>query len=162
MLFESFIYPYFEKDTLSAISDLRLWTNLYHYLENCCHIIEHKLKSNRMHSSIPYETEIFSWNEVAPGRDDKKLLRLLKEIFNLKNTDSSNIKRNDDNNTITVKIGGSSLAPIKLMLDNGREKVIVGSTIDNDQHKEFEYDITEMGTEIMVVKPTSYEEWLRT
>jgi hypothetical protein len=150
MLFECFIYPYFEKDTLFAAGNYLLW-DLYRYLTNCCGRIEQQIK----YSDIPVHHTIFLWNEV-PGKDNKKLLQHLKEIFNLKNLDSSSLEKNDDT-TITVK---TSSAYILLRLDKNKKKVIAMSTI-NDQYKEFGYEISQIGSDILVSKPKAYEEDLK-
>jgi len=120
-------------------------------LTNCCGRIEQQIK----YSNIPVRSIIFLWNEV-PGKYNKKLLQHLKEIFNLENIDSSSIKKNDDT-TITVK---TSSAYILLRLDKNKKRVIAMSTI-NDQYKEFEYDISRMGSDIWVGKPKAYEEDLK-
>lgn len=69
ILFELFVYPYIEKEALSAIGDCRLWNNLYHYLENCCRLIEYELRISEERRSIPHEREIFVWNEVSDKED---------------------------------------------------------------------------------------------
>ena len=151
MLFECFIYPYFEKDTLFAVG-YYLLSDLYRYLTNCCGRIENQIKS----SDIPVYHTIFSWNEV-PGTDNKNLLQHLKEIFNLENIDSSSIKKNDDDATITIK---TSSVPILLKLDKNKKKVTTMSTI-NGGYKEFEYKISQIGPDILVGNPKSYEEDLK-
>ena len=42
LLFESFVYPYFEKETLFAIGNYLLW-NLYKYLTDCCYRIKNQM-----------------------------------------------------------------------------------------------------------------------
>lgn len=156
MLFETFLYPCFKTETLLAIDNFWFWDNLYHYLENCCHQVEYELKR----TNIPQESEIFLWNDV-PGKDEKKLLLRLKEMFNLKSVDFYSIKNEKDKkNTITINISTSS--SIVLRLDKNRDKIVVKS-IDykTDQYKEFEYDVTWMGSEIIAVNSTTREESLK-
>jgi hypothetical protein len=158
-LFELFIYPYFENNTLAAIGDYCFWSSLYHYLENCCRLIEYELKIRDEHRTIPNEREIFVWNEVYDREEEKhKLLHFLKHKFNLKDTRFSDIKNNKNDNTITVRTSLYS-APIILRLDEKRDKVIIGSTdAEDNQYREYEYDIEQMGSEIVVVEPMIYEE----
>jgi hypothetical protein len=157
MLFEIFLYPYFGKDILFAIGDYLLW-NLYQYLSICCNGIEKYLKYSK-HKDIPVVGTVFSWNKV-PGVDDEKLLLHLKEIFNLESTDSYDIKKEyyDGYPTITVK---TSSAPIIIKLDKNRKKAVMMSTADNHQYKELEYNVFQMGSEILVGNKMPYEESLK-
>jgi hypothetical protein len=148
LLFESFIYSYFEKDTLFAIGNYLL-SDLYHYLANCCSRMEMKLK----YSNIPVVDTIFSWNKI-PGKDNKNLLLHLKEAFNLENIDSSEIEKKEvDDTTISVK---TPSAYISIKLDEKRKKVIAMGSV-NSQYKELEYDISQIGSDIVVSKPIPYE-----
>jgi hypothetical protein len=86
-----------------------------------------------------------------------RLLHFLKHKFNLKDTTFSSIKNNKKDNTIIVKTSIHS-APIILRLDEKRDKVIMSSTDENNQYKEYEYDVEYMGSDIVVVEPMIYEE----
>jgi hypothetical protein len=157
-LFESFIYSHIEKQTLSAIGDYLLWNSLYLYLGNCCQLIDYELRTKEEYRTIPHEREIFVWNEISDNEEEKpRLLHFLKHKFNLKDTKFSNIKNDKKDNTIIVRTSAYS-APIILRLDDKRDKVIISSTDENDQYKEYEYDVEYMGSEIVVVEPMIYEE----
>ena len=45
-----------------------------------------------------------------------------------------------------------------LRLDEKRDKVIISSTDENNQYKEYECDVEYMGSDIVVVEPMIYEE----
>ena len=104
-LFKSFLYPYFEKDTLLAIGNYLLW-DLFHYLADCCHRIKDQLKNQRY--DIPIINTIFCWNKV-PGDDseNERLSKFLKELFNLQSVDSQHIKH-DPNDCYSINIETSS------------------------------------------------------
>ena len=108
LLFESFLYPFFEKETLFAIGDYLL-RDLFNFLANCCHRIQQELKYYGY--DIPIYNTIFYWNRIQTNNGNqaynKELLLNLKEPFNLENIDSCKIEKDGD--TITVK---TSTAPI--------------------------------------------------
>jgi hypothetical protein len=145
LLFESFLYPYFEKDTLFAIGNYLLW-DLYNYLADCCHRIKQKLKYYGY--SIPVYNTIFYWNRIQAHDKNqaynKELLLHLKEQFDLESLDSCEIKKIGD--TITVK---TSTAPIILKYDRDTEEVIVMSTVGG-KYKEMKYSTSKLGSDILV------------
>lgn len=152
-LFESFLYPYFKKDTLFAIGNFLLW-DLYGYLANCCQRIKERLEDNNY--GIPVYDTIFYWNKV-PGKDNKKLLLHLKEKFNLENIDSCKIENSSNNNdTITIE---TSTAPILLMYDRERKKILA-MTRAGGQIKELEYSTAKRGGDILVGMQLPDEEFL--
>jgi hypothetical protein len=149
LLFKSFLYPYFEKDTLFEIGNFLL-LNLFQYLAVSCHKIKDQFKYESY--NIPVIDTIFCWNKV-PGENNEvaNLSQFLKELFNLQ--DVRYIKK-DPNDNYTIKVETSS-ASIKIKLDRDRKKVEIMSTASGKLEK-FEYDIFEMNSDILVGsrKPT--------
>jgi hypothetical protein len=82
LLFELFLYPYFEKQTIS-IDNFGLLVKLFRYVHDCCVRLELALTVGVV---VPYAVPKFSWNKI-PGQDDAKLLTSLKEIFSLEDLD---------------------------------------------------------------------------
>ncbi len=152
LLFESFLYPFFEKDTLFAVGNYLLW-DLYNYLADCCRGIEQEI--DYYDYDIPVYDTIFYWNKVQ--KHDEKLLLHLKEQFNLPNIDSCEIKKNGEkDDTIIVK---TSNAPILLRYDRDKEKVIAMSRV-GDKIKEIEYSVSKLGIDILVGMNTPDEKLL--
>jgi hypothetical protein len=144
LIFESFLYPYFQKDTLFAIGDYLL-PELYNYLADCCRRIKLELKCY----DVPLYDTVFHWNKV-PGKDNKKFFLHLKEHFNLVSVDSCEIEKNGDKgDTITVK---TSAAPILMRYDRDKEKVIAMSSV-RGEFKEMEYSTSKLGSDIQVGMP---------
>ena len=158
LLFESFLYPYFEKNTLFAIGDYLLM-DLFNYLADCCHRIRQKLKYYGYR--IPAYNTIFYWNRIQAHDKNqeynKELLLHLKEQFDLESIDFCEIKNNGDNSdTITVK---TSTVPIILRYDRDREKVTVMSKV-RDEFKSMEYSTLRQGSDILVVMRVPNEKLL--
>jgi hypothetical protein len=152
LLFESFLYPYFKKETLFSVGDYLLW-KLYRYLSDCCRRIVGRLKYYDY--GTPITDPIFYWNKVQA--DNEKLLLHLKEQFHLESIDFCKIVKNNENNdTITIK---TSTAPIILKYDRENEKVIAMSTVGG-KYKEFIYSTSKLGSDILVAKDLSDEELL--
>ena len=89
------------------------------------------------------------------------LLLHLKHIFNLESINPYEIKKeytNEKYPTITVK---TSSAPIVIKLDKERNKVVVMSTAGNDQYKELEYDVHQLGREMVVGNRIPREESIK-
>ena len=155
LLFDSFVYPYFEKETLFAIGDYLL-SNLYKYLADCCYRIKNQIEL--FDYNIPVSDTLFCWNKVC-GTHKKKLLLHLKEQFNLESIDSCNIgeSKHDGNiATITIK---TSAASIFLHYDEDKKNVTIMSTDNSDgRYKQLEYDTDKIGSDILVVKQRPEEE----
>ena len=150
VLFKIFLYPYFKKETLLAIGPSILW-NLYEYLSTCCHSIERDLKYSQLGHPLLHE-RVFSWNRI-PGKDNELLLSHLKQIFNLESIDPYDIKKEDTSITVNT----SSAPPIVIRLDKVRNKVLVMSTAGG-RFKELQYDVDQLGQEMMVLRPIRSEE----
>jgi hypothetical protein len=143
LLFESFLYPYFEKNTLFAVGNYLLG-DLYNYLADCCHKIKQKLKY--YDHRIPLYKTIFCWNKVQTQNEE--LLLHLKEQFNLESVDSCEIEKKDgSNDTITVK---TTTAPIILRYDREKEKVLAMSRFSGGEYKDVEYGTVKLGSDILV------------
>jgi hypothetical protein len=148
LIFESFVYPYFERDTLFAIGNYLLM-DLFNYLGDCCHKIDQTLKYNDYRIPV-YDTK-FYWNRIQVQDKNqaynKELLLHLKKQFNIDNIDFCKIEINDENgDIITVK---TSIGPIILKYDRGRGKVIAMSTIKG-KYDEIEYSTSKLGSDIQV------------
>jgi len=149
LLFESFLYPYFEKNTLFAIGDYLL-PGLYTYLADCCHRIRQVLKYYDY--NIPRYDTIFYWNRIQAYNKNqeynKELLLHLKEQFDLESIDSCKIERNSESSDIIIV--KTSTVPIILRYNRDIEKVIVMSKV-GDEFKTMEYSTFRLGSDILVV-----------
>jgi hypothetical protein len=139
-LFESFLYPYFCKETIST-ENLNLLSTLFYYIHDCCKQVDTAI---RVASVVPIRIAKFSWNKI-PGKDNMELLMSLKEIFGLdSDIDNTNIgKTNEDN---VLKITTSQIS-ILIELDLERMKAI--ATLDKDNRK-YEYDVLKLGSDLNV------------
>jgi hypothetical protein len=158
-LFEAFLYPYFEKDTIFATRDLLLW-DLYKYLSDCCHLIEKKLIWFQMRN-VPINEVIFSWNKI-PGDDDSMLLSHLAQSFNLEDIVSNGKieKIVVDGDLPSIKVNTNS-APIIIKLDQRKNEVIVMSNVGNAGYQEKVYGIQHINNEMVVVNKIPQEDYLR-
>ena len=154
LLFESILYPYFEKDTLFAIGNYLLW-DLYNCLADCCYRIKENLDNYGYDISVT--DTIFCWNRV-PGRDNKRLLLHLKERCNLENIDSCIIEKNGD--TITIKTSTTPTIPVLLKLDRNKKEVLRMFKDESGQVKYLNYDIFVYDSDIQVSKQRSNDELL--
>jgi len=157
ILFEFFLYPYFNKDTLFAIGDL-LVERMYHYISSCCGSIERYLEFSKVPAQ-GYE-RIFSFNRV-PGEDNELLLSHLKQVFRLESIDSYNIKKDDNVENPTTTVNISCHSPIVIKLDKARNKVLMRSRSSNDEFKVLEYDFVQLGEEMMVHRRKHIEEKIK-
>jgi DNA-binding PadR family transcriptional regulator len=143
LLFESILYPHFEKDTLFAIGNDLLW-DLYNCLADCCYRI--KECSDIYGYDISVTDSIFCWNKV-PGQDNERLLLHLKELCNLESIDSCIIEKNGD--TITIKTSNTA---IMLKLDTNKREAIIMFNDGKGQFKFLYYNVTVYGSDILVSK----------
>ena len=75
LLFELFLYPYFETQTISN-DNFDLVVKLFRYLHDCCVRLD---LSINVGAKVPFLIPKFSWNKI-PGRDEKVLLTSLKRF----------------------------------------------------------------------------------
>jgi hypothetical protein len=155
MLFETFLYPYFKKDTLLAIGS-SLLTDLYGYLSSCCHSIERKVKHFELSDTSILE-QIFSWNKI-PGKDNDSLMLYLQRRFNLESIEPYDIKKEDALEYPTITVNLSSAPPIVIRLDKARNKVIMMSRTSNDEFQETEYEVHQVDEENVVSSRMHSEE----
>ena len=154
LLFESILYPHFEKDTLFAIGNYLLY-DLYNCLADCCYRIKDSF--DYFGYDISVADTIFCWNRV-PGRDNKRLLLHLKELCNLENIDSCIIEKNGD--TITIKTSTTPTTVVMLRLDRNKKEVIILFKDESSPVKFLNYDIAVIGSDILVSKQRSNDELL--
>jgi DNA-binding PadR family transcriptional regulator len=139
-LFELFLYPYFEKQTIYA-AHIDMLVKLFGYLHNCC-------KQVNISKGANVVQHLFYWNKV-PGENNSQLLASLKEIFMLENIDSDNtiIKKSSDNSTITVT---AAQVTVVIKLDEKTKKATATSEMAaNNNTKKYDYTILYYGREIM-------------
>jgi hypothetical protein len=146
-LFQSFLYPYFKKETLFAVG-ASLLLDLYGYLSTCCESIQRDILGFTDYSTR-FQEKIFSWEKV-PGKDNMSLLLHLQHIFKLK-PGSYQIKKEDNTVNPTITISAPCAPPIVLKLTEARDNVVIMSTAGG-QYKELEYDVHEMYHEMWVSK----------
>ncbi|HXP49298.1 MAG TPA: hypothetical protein VN922_05050, partial [Bacteroidia bacterium] len=143
-IFEIFIYPYFNKETLFAVGS-SLLLDLYDYLSTCCEIINSDiLRSTNI--ATAWWQKIFSWEKV-PGEDETPLVLYLQYMFKHKGRQKYYINKEVDNQTITVS--PESSAPIILKLSDMRDKVTIISKLDGET-KSLEYEVHERDGDMAV------------
>ena len=142
ILFKSFLYPFFNKETLDRIEYVFLW-NIYDYLHDCCK----ELQSIIDRKDLAYYEKRFSWNAV-PGEDSKTLLQLLKETLHLAgDINNVNIMKSPDDKFITF-LNNTELSTIILELDRQHNRVLVKDDATNVQR--CEYDVLQINSNVDV------------
>jgi hypothetical protein len=94
----------------------------------------------------------------VPGEDNELLLSHLKQIFNLESTDGSSIEKQDTVEMPTITVNTYSGPPITIKLDKARNKVHVMSRSSNGEFKSLEYDVRQLGQEMVVSTRIGSEE----
>jgi hypothetical protein len=148
VIFELFLYPYFERETIST-DNFDLLVKLFRYLHDCCREIDSAL---RIHSPIAQ----FVWNKV-PGEYSEGILKSLKKNFTLDDIDYAKIERTPDNNAITVT---TLRIRIIIKLDLTRGRAIATANVDNNV-KTYEYEIINFGSDIVACSTQSFEELIK-
>lgn len=136
-LFKSFLYPYFQRQTLLDSSyDLLRELFVYH-LGYCCKQIDVWLKTR----NIPVYSYIVRWNRVLDS-DKDLFLSLLIDTFDLKNVSVEYARiENIDNRTIKVELFRHSVI---VKIDTKRKRAV--ATIDEDKGKH-EFRVRELETD---------------
>lgn len=127
-IFEKFLYPYFEKQTIYA-SNIYLLTKLFKFVHECC-------KQSDVEDKIQYLVPQFSWNKVS-GENDDELLTSLKEVFRIDNLDNARIVKSRDGSAIRITASKVSIV-IKLEITGGKA---IATKESNTEPKNYEYKI---------------------
>ena len=148
-LFELFIYPYFEKKTLSALWNFLLF-DLCSYLNECCYRIEPKLKQSIM--SIPIGEAMFSL-EIDSDQDDYAGIRqYLKNRFNLHEILS--VEKTSDKSVVMI------LAPsTEISIDKIKKEATIISTA-NGKYEEYKYGLYPSGSKFFAIQKRASEVYL--
>lgn len=135
LVFKLFLYPYFERQTIS-VDNFSLLPRLFRYVSECCKWLEFYATIGQAILFIPK----FSWDKV-PGEDDNRLFESLREIGALKNEKNIQLEKSFDGNTISVV---TLQNVVTVSLDITARKAVV--YIDNIET--YVYKITVLGSEI--------------
>jgi DNA-binding PadR family transcriptional regulator len=150
MLFESFIYPYFESHILST-ENIDLLIELFYYLSDCCKQVD---KAVRIAAIVPVKIPKFSWNDDLKTNKDELLISL-KQIFQLEILDSDNLVIEKSPEELKI---ASSKFTIRIKLDRKKRKAIA---VLGKYRRKYEFDIVEYGSEIFVCTSESPEESMK-
>jgi hypothetical protein len=118
-LFQYFLYPCIERDTLSKIRDTAIYSHVFSYLHDCCKKVEETIymvsHTNNQTQNGYVTRRLFSWDL---SKEDKDNLRFfLKQRFEWNWVDNARVTKAKDQNSIIISDGRNS-AFIKLnMLD---------------------------------------------
>jgi hypothetical protein len=157
-VFDLFLYPYFEKGTIS-LNNFGLVEKLFRYLHECCTKVDTIMRIGKV---TPILIPKFAWDNI-PGQDEAKLLASLKDIFSLQEWDTGTAKINEASNDRIIVVGGPNIL-IEIKLDLPQSKAI--STIKgNIDHREsvqtYEYKVLKLASGIMVCATEPISESLR-
>jgi hypothetical protein len=158
MLFDAFLYPYFEKKTLRLLR--KDWLiKLFLYLHDCCQEVDSILKVLDMPGvrAAPHYSSLFSWNKV-PGPHSKAVLSTVKENFNLQDIDNASIEKNDNGKTIYISTAKNKHT-ISIKLDSNNKKVVMAGQNIAGKPMRYEYEIPSVGTDLDVCKKRAAEEY---
>jgi hypothetical protein len=151
LLFELFLYPYFEKQTIS-IDNFDLVEKLFRYLNECCMRVDIIMRLGRV---TPILIQQFSWNNI-PGEDEAALLASLRDIFALQEWDKEtvNIRKIANNRTIIVTTPNIR---IEVELDLPQSKAISTQIDHNKVVQTHEYRIVKLASRIVIctIEPSS-------
>lgn len=158
-LFEIFLYPYFDKETILSINSPDFIIEIFRYLHDCCKEIDNMLSllNNNMRQ-IPILKELFSWNKI-PGEDNMKLMASLEQIFNLKGEAQPDIKKIDNGMAIQVTTQNTCFF-VKLDLQRRKVVATVSDAKDSSGNRQYEYDYVQLNKDFKISLTKTAEESL--
>lgn len=115
ILFQFFLYPYLNKDTLLVIHDSNLLSRIYLHLYQCCIEIDN---ISYISGKNTYTTqEIFIWRDVPASKiETGRLLNFLEQRYRLSWLEHAEIAKSDDNNSLWIRYDANYVS-IKLDKD---------------------------------------------
>jgi hypothetical protein len=149
IIFETFVYPYFKKQTLLQIKSHILFVEIFNYLFKCCEATESIIELLNgpfyQQSRIEELKPIFIWNKVPGDHIDDLLLFLIYEI-GLSYSQHPKIEKTDNDKIINVSTETSS-ATIILQQDKA---ILTTSTVG----WKYELDLVQSNKELVVCTRT--------
>jgi hypothetical protein len=123
ILFQLFLYPYINQDTLLQIRDTALLSKISLFLYECCKEIEHALGLiNNARSRYSVE-QVFIWQYVpAKDYDTNNLREFLKRTFDLDWVHRAGIEKIENDNSLRISYKANS---ILITLNDTRTKAIL-------------------------------------
>jgi hypothetical protein len=123
ILFQLFLYPYINQDTLLQIRDTALLSRISLFLYECCKEIEYALGLiNNSRSRYSVE-QVFIWQYVpAKDYDTNNLREFLKRTFNLDWVHRAGIEKIENDNSLRISYKANS---ILITLNDTRTKAIL-------------------------------------
>jgi hypothetical protein len=144
-LFELFLYPYFEKRTILIHNNfkLNLIVRLFNYLNECCKRLDLAFRAQ-----FTIMVTKFSWKNI-PGQDESGLLTSLKEIFDIPNTEMTDIHIDKPSQENFIKVTAPSWS---VLIESNLEEAKAMATLVriNSNPRNYEYKIARAGSEIFV------------
>jgi hypothetical protein len=127
IIFKTFLYPYFEKETLLEIKGTTPFYEISRYLQKCCSATDNVLASLGKFSDIQLTMPLFPWN----GEYDRSAIMILENEFQLNLGQKLRIEKidkgralriSDENDVVTlIKLDEEKVDRAFLILSDGRK-----------------------------------------
>ena len=147
-LFRELLYPYFQKTTLRQLESIYFALVIRSYLHECCKGIMSRLNYIRGVAELnSFRYPVLIWNDVIHAETNKKLLRYLKNRFDLEwiNIPDTTVSKKNNDRTIEIKCANNS-AYISLNEDISSAKLIENNRIL------YEYDASYSGSNPGIIR----------
>jgi hypothetical protein len=139
IIFETFIYPFFEKSTLVGIKGSFLPEIIFSYLSECCEITDDTIEGLAKGSGFKALTiPLLNWNEV-PGEHDETTVKTIADEFEIDFSEDSKIEKidnrtvriSDKKHSVTIRVNYKKKAA-RLISDDGRTYGLTTERSGND------------------------------
>jgi hypothetical protein len=128
IIFKTLLYPYFEKETVSKINMLMIFSEILNYLNKCCAFTNDIIEFTKKNYG-PVVMPLFNWDN--PEKYDVGTMLCLNHEFNLGFTEKPQIKKIDSCGTIKISSKSKS-AIIKL---NEKKDTAILTTADKKTYE---------------------------
>ena len=141
ILFESILYPYVKRDTVTHLTEEKAVSAVILFLHECCKTIEYTVEVVNTQKDKHVMEQVFLWERVLGDKSQTAhLAEFLKQKFDLKWLDKANFEKINDDNTLRISYWSNS---VLITLNNTRTKAFVEIKGEKKQ-KEYEF-IVESG-----------------
>jgi hypothetical protein len=145
ILFQQFVYPYIKQDTLLQMTDARLVLRVSSFLYECCIEMERAVDSINTTKNRHVMERVFAWQSVPGNENETNSLReFLKRKFNASWVDHTDFEKIQDDNTLRISYGSSS---ILITLDGTKTKAAL--KIKGEKEKRYEFMVEEHSDDLL-------------
>ena len=145
IIFNTFVYPYFEQSTLTGIKGSFLPELIFDCVSKCCNVTDEICKGlTKDEGDRAILISLFKWGEV-PGEQDMEIIRIIGNEFEVDFSEDSNIEKYNNNRSIRISDNNHCI----IIQVNHKKNT---ATLTVNEGRTYELAVEKLGNELSLSK----------